>query len=112
MHKRILAILAPPIAIGKYGGAAAWCAAPIGVAWISALVGIAIGLRGEAEGMSTMWWSVALGCAIWALAAVWAEAVITGIDHDAAHLADSTRDHTVAPTDDEIDPLEQLRQAR
>ncbi|PWV59044.1 hypothetical protein [Plasticicumulans acidivorans] len=114
MHKRLLAIVAPPIAIARHGGHAAWCAAPIGTVWMSALVGIGIGLQGDlnSDGREVMTWVVALGVAIWAIAAAWAQLVISGVDDDSAHEPDSTFDHTVYLSGDEPDPLEQIRGMR
>lgn len=114
MQKKTLAFLAPPFAIARFGGRVAWCAAPIGTVWMSAIVGILIGIQGD---MSTatrepMLWVIALGLAIWAVSSVWALMVIGGVDHDAAHDADSTLEHTVHAEEDELDPLEQIRGMR
>lgn len=114
MQKKTLAWLVPPFAIARFGGRVAWCAAPIGTVWMSAIVGILIGLQGD---MSTsehkpMLWVVGLGIVIWAVSSVWALMVIGGVDHDVAHDEDSTLDHTVNATDDEHDPLEQIRGLR
>lgn len=110
MQKKTLAFLAPPFAIARFGGRVAWCAAPIGTVWMSAIVGILIGIQGD---MSTatrepMLWVIALGLAIWAVSSVWALMVIGGVDHD----ADSTLEHTVHAEEDELDPLEQIRGMR
>ncbi len=114
MQKKTLAFLAPPFAIARFGGRVAWCAAPIGTVWMSAIVGILIGIQGD---MSTatrepMLWVIALGLAIWAVSSVWALMVIGGADHDVAHDADSTLEHTVHAEEDELDPLEQIRGMR
>lgn len=114
MQKKSLAIVAPPFAIARYGGRVAWCAAPIGTVWMSALVGILIGFQGDMSSPAhePMYWVIGLGCAIWAVSSVWALMVIGGVDHDLAHDEDSTLEHTVDPRDDELDPLEQIRGMR
>ena len=49
MKRTLLALLAPPAAVARYG-CAACTAAPIGVFWLSSLAGIGYGLAGGTLG--------------------------------------------------------------
>lgn len=114
MNKMALAAVLPPLAIAKYGGRAAWCAAPIATVWMSALVGIAIGLNGDVAGSTQgpSHWVLAFGLFVWAVSSIWAVMVIRGVESDAAHTPDSTADRLAARADDDTDPLDQIRGLR
>lgn len=109
MKKTILTILLPPVAIIHYGVSATRTAAPVAVFWIASLVVIVLGLRGgplNPEGPA--WLLLGLGVFMWVIAAIWAELVIKGVEHDLHHDPDSTLDHKIEPSTDEPDPLKEL----
>lgn len=109
MKKIILTMLVPPVAIVRYGVSAPRTAAPVAVFWIAGLAVIAIGLQG---GLGPAWFLVGLGVFMWVLAALWAELVIKGVEHDLHHDPDSTLDHKIEPTPDEPDPFKELSKGR
>lgn len=109
MKKFILAVLIPPLAITRYGINASWTAAPIAVFWLASIVGITVGLQsGPLNPGGPTWLIVGLGIVMWIVAAMWAELVITGVEHDLHHDPESTLDHKIEPTPDEPDPFKEL----
>lgn len=113
MKKTIIALLIPPVAIARYGISATWTAAPIAVFWMASLVGIAVGMGGgPLSQQGPAWPIVGLGVFMWAVAAMWAELVITGVEHDLHHDPDSTLDHKIVPQPDEPDPFKELSKAQ
>lgn len=119
MKRTAFALFAPPLAVCRYGGAGL-CAAPIGVFWIAGIAAIVYGLfggtgttAGIAAGVS--WGTVALGVALWAIAAAWAETTLKGVEADRADRNCernlSTMCRLIRPQSEE-DPFEQVRKYR
>jgi hypothetical protein len=109
MKRAIKAYLMPPAAVYHYGPATN-TAAPIAVFWLAGLISIGYGLAGGLTSQpSASWLEILLGVVIWAVAGAWARLVITGVEHDARHLPDSTLDHTVEPHATDPDPLKVVR---
>lgn len=105
MQRTVLALLAPPTAVLRFG-AAGPTAAPIGVFWLTGIVGLAYGLVGGVRnlpGLSLP--ELLLGITLWLIAGVWARLVIRGVEHDIVHAGTSTHDHQIAPDPNEPDPL-------
>jgi len=70
MKRAGLTLVTPPFAARKFG-CAGCCAAPIGVFWITGIVGIVYGIVGGPTNlMGPSWNTIALGLALWGIAAV------------------------------------------
>lgn len=102
MKRTVLAFVAPPAAVARYG-CVSCTAAPIGVFWLSSLTSIAYGLANALGGL------VAMGVLLWLIAAVWTRLVIRGVQSDLLQREDSTQAHLAIPRLDEPDPFAQLR---
>ncbi len=112
MPKVVLNILIPPFAACRYG-CAGCCAAPIGVFWLAGIVGIIYGLLGgPLELHMADWKTVALGAGLWIIAAVWAALTIRGASADKCANKSSTICNKILPSEDEPDPLEEVRKAK
>ncbi len=108
MKRTMLALIAPPAAVARYG-CVTCTAAPIGVFWLGSLAGIGYGLAGGTLGdLFGPGFLIAAGVLLWLIAAAWARLVIRGVESDLLHRADSTHDHQVESPIDE-DPFHQLR---
>ncbi|MEJ2061160.1 MAG: hypothetical protein P8Y64_11865 [Gammaproteobacteria bacterium] len=113
MKRSVLAVIIPPLAVCRYG-CAGCCAAPIGVFWLTGIVGIVYGLLGgplQTAGIS--WGTVGLGVLLWAISIVWAQLTLRAAD------ADRCQDRKVSPLCarilprmDEPDPLDEVKRAR
>lgn len=110
MKRRVLALLAPPIAVCRFG-CAGCCAAPIGVFWIAGLVSIIYSFFGgpaELEDFSAG--TFLLGVILWGIAATWAELTINGIDaDDQCDKNSSSLCRIVKPTLDDSDPMDEIK---
>ena len=107
MKRTLLALIAPPAAVTRYG-CVTCTAAPIGVFWLGSLAGIGYGLAGGTLGnLLGPGFLIAAGVLLWLIAAVWARLVIRGVESDLLRRADSTHTHQVEPADE--DPFHQLR---
>ncbi len=113
MKRSILALLTPPVAVCRYG-CASCCAAPITVFWITGIVGIIYAFFGgpvATEGVSLG--TLALGAALWGIAAIWAETVIKNVEQDENDPECVTRSSTVCrivrPRTDDSDPLDEVK---
>lgn len=102
MKRTMLALIAPPAAVARYG-CVSCTAAPIGVFWLSSLSSIAYGLA------STLSGPIVMGILLWLIAAVWARLVIRGVESDFLQREDSTQAQLAIPQLDESDPFTQLR---
>ncbi len=111
MPKTLLVLLVPPFAACRYG-CAGCCAAPIGVFWLTGIVGILYGLiwGGPAEGTGPQ--VVLLGVGLWAAASIWAALTIRGADADRCAERTSSWCSTILPSEDDPDPLDEVRKAR
>lgn len=110
MKRRVLALIAPPVAVCRYG-CAGCCAAPIGVFWIAGMVSIIYAFFGgpaEIEGFSAG--TFLLGIILWGIASTWAELTIGGIDaDDKCDQNSSTLCRVVKPRIDDSNPLDEIK---
>lgn len=107
MKRTAIAMIVPPVAVIHYGHANA-TAAPIGVFWGFALISVCYGMLGGIFSTSGISWiEVLLGITLWLISGVWARLVIRGVQYDIEHTQESTLAHTVAPSLEDPDPLEQ-----
>lgn len=113
VKRSILALLAPPVAVCRYG-CAGCCAAPIAVFWIAGIISIIYAFFGGpvvSEGISLG--TLALGAALWGIASIWAETVIKSVEQDESDPECETRSSTVCrmvrPRADEHDPMEDVK---
>lgn len=112
MKRKILTILIPPLAVFRYG-CTSRCAAPIGVFWITGIIGIIYGYLGGPAGLDTISWvTLGLGVVLWAVAAIWAESAIRGIDSDLQDSKGQADTNTVCPHPDESNPLDEVKKFR
>lgn len=102
MKRTLLALIAPPAAVARYG-CVSCTAAPIGVFWLASLASIGYGL---ANALGSF---VVAGVLFWLIATVWARLVIRGVESDLLQREDSTQAHRAIPRLDEPDPFSQLR---
>jgi hypothetical protein len=103
--------LMPPVGACRYG-CGTNCAAPVTVFWLFGVVSVVYGLFGGPTGATGISWStIALGFAMWAIAAVWTMLTIQGVEEDRCHGSWSTRDHHVEPDETEKDPFEEIKKA-
>lgn len=111
MKSYIMSALVPPMGACRYG-CGTHCAAPISVFWLFGVVSVIFGLLGgpTAEpGIS--WYTVALGFAMWGIAATWTMLTLKGVEADRCHDLWSPKDHHIDPSLDEVDPLEEVKKA-
>jgi len=113
VRRKTLAILIPPLAVCRYG-CASCCAAPIAVFWITGIVGIVYGFMGGPASLpSVSWITVGLGVGLWALASIWAETTIRGVEADRqdpkCQQNNSNICRIVRPRLDESDPLDEVK---
>lgn len=110
MQRRFLGIIAPPVAVCRYG-CAGCCAAPIGVFWIAGLVSIIYAFfGGPAELESFSIGTFSLGAILWIIAAAWAELTLKGIDaDDSCDDQNSSLCRMVKPKIDDSDPLDEIK---
>jgi len=110
MNRKYLALLIPPAAVMKFG-CATCTAAPIGVFWLTSLVGLGYVLTGGVLGAyeQSRWIILGLSVILWLIAAVWARVVISGVHEDLHPGAQGSLDRRVEPHPDEPDPLKEAR---
>jgi len=110
MNRDKIAWLVPPAAVMKYG-CAACTAGPIGVFWLTSLVGLFYGLTGGTlggvQGSSLV--VIGISLLLWVIAAVWARVVMCGVKDDMTDHPESALKRRVIPRLDELDPTEQVR---
>lgn len=109
MQRTTFSILVPPLAVCRYG-CAGCCAAPIAVFWLAGIVSIIYGFLGGPASLETVsWTTVALGVGLWLIATVWARMAIRGVTDDKCQRKSSSICRIVMPSDDEHDPLEDIK---
>ena len=110
MKRRALALIAPPVAVCKFG-CAGCCAAPIGVFWIAGLVSLIYAFFGGPTGLDGFsGGTFILGAILWGIATTWAELTINGIDaDDQCDQENSSLCRMVKPKLDDSDPLEEIK---
>ena len=112
MKRAALTLFTPPLAVCKFG-CAGCCAAPIAVFWLTGIVSIIYGfVGGPANLMGTSWNTVALGLALWGIAAVWAFITIRSGDENQCEGGNSPLCKQILPESDESDPFDEVRKAR
>jgi hypothetical protein len=109
MKSTWLGFLVPPLSVYKKGSAA-MCTGPIAVFWLTGIVSLAYGLEGGpvADGKIS-WVLLGLGVLLWAIAAVWAWLVVSGVEQDAEGSELSTRRTQIDPERYTADPMDELR---
>lgn len=110
MNRRVLAILAPPVAVCRFG-CAGCCAAPIGVFWIAGMVSLIYAFFGGPAGLESFsTGTFVLGLILWTIATIWAELTINGIDaDDKCDESISTLCRVVKPDLDDSNPLDEIK---
>ena len=111
MNRLMFSMLAPPLAVCRYG-CAGCCAAPIAVFWITGIGAILYGFAGGPAQLAMVSWpTVGLGILLWAIAAVWAMTAIRGVEGDASdpkcEKKASTVCRIVPPSANDSDPLDE-----
>jgi len=113
VKRKLMAALAPPLAVCQYG-CAGCCAAPIGVFWVTGIIGIIYGFMGGPTGLEQISWTTSLlGLGLWIIAAVWAETTIRGVEADQEDPNCKTKNSSICrivkPALDEADPLDEVK---
>ncbi|MCG6887106.1 MAG: hypothetical protein LJE74_07850 [Proteobacteria bacterium] len=111
MKRKLLAILAPPVAVCRYG-CAACCAAPIGVFWITGIVSLVYAFFGGPTGVDGLsLGTLGLGFTLWGIAAVWSANVIKGVDEENTNCQPNSSSlcNLVKPAPDDSDPLDEVK---
>ncbi len=112
MKRAGLTLVTPPFAACKFG-CAGCCAAPIGVFWITGIVSIVYGIVGGPTNlMGPSWNTIALGLALWGIAAVWAAITIRSADDEKCNGRNNRLCNKILPATDESDPFDEVRKAR
>ena len=103
--------LLPPVGACRYG-CGTNCAAPVTVFWLFGVVSVVYGfLGGPTSEPGISWYTIGLGLALWAIAAVWTLLTLQGVEADRCHGVWSPRNHPVEPTDSEADPFDEVKKA-
>jgi hypothetical protein len=109
MNRTLLALLAPPAAVARFG-CATCTAAPIGVFWLAGLVSIGYGLAGGApHALLSAGGLIVVGVLLWLIATAWARLVIRGVESDLLQHEGSSRATQIPPKPDDPDPFSQIR---
>lgn len=111
MNRKLLAILAPPVAVCRYG-CAGCCAAPIGVFWITGIVSLVYAFFGGPTGVDGIsWGTLGLGFVLWSIAAVWSANVISGVDNEDKNceVQNTSFCNLVKSSLDDSDPLDEVK---
>jgi len=113
MKRAALTLLAPTVAVCRFGCASCY-AAPITVLWLAGIVGIVFGFLGDPVSVTeTSWGTVALGLSLWGLASLWTAIAIHGGSGEAqCDKPDSPVCHTINSGTDKPDPHNEIRRAR
>jgi len=103
MKRAALTLLAPTVAVCRFGCASCY-AAPITVLWLAGIVAIIFGFLGVPVRLTgTSWSTVVLGLALWGIASLWTAIAIRGSDEAQCDSPDSPVCHTINPGTDESD---------
>ena len=112
MNRLTLAIVAPPLAVCRYGRAGR-CAGPIAVFWLGGIVGLAYGYHGGPLSLpGPDPWTLALGVALWGIATVWSLVTLKGVREESCRRPQDRFCRRVMPSLDERDPLDEIRRSR
>jgi hypothetical protein len=108
IDRKLIAVLAPPLAVVKYG-CASYTGAPIAVFWLAGLVSIGYGLVGGVLGLpSRSWVEILLGIVLWGIAAAWTWLVLGGVSEDLQQGQNSPLQRRVVPHTEESDPFKEV----
>ena len=112
MQRKVLALIAPPIAVCRYG-CASCCVAPIFVFWLASIGSVIYAFFGGPSGLDGFsWGTLALGMILWVIAVTWAETVIKGVSDDQKVPRCSGKSSTlcsiVSSNNNDADPLEEV----
>mgnify|MGYP007121444648 CR=1 FL=1 len=111
MRKTLITAMIPPLSACRYA-CNTQCAAPITVFWLFGVVSVVFGvLGGPTNHTDVSWPTIALGVAMWAISSVWTTLTLSGVEADLRHSPASSRDRQVSPSEQEGDPLEEIRKA-
>ena len=117
MHRHILGVAIPPIAICRYG-CAGCCALPITIFWVGGVAAlIYFFFYAQPEHSWLYNGSLLLGLGMIALSIVWTEMTITRVIRTGCNKPKSTKKSFCGGLaggieEEEIDPLEEVRRAR
>ena len=112
MKRAALTLLAPTLAVCRFGCASCY-AAPITVLWLAGIVAIVFGFLGVPVSLTGPGWSaVALGLALWGIASLWTAIAIRGGDEEQRGRPDSPVCHTINSGRDESDTRNEPPRAR
>lgn len=110
-NRYLTSVLAPPVGACRYG-CGTNCAAPVTVFWLFGVVSVVYGFLGGPTGQPGIsWYTIGLGLAMWALAAVWTMLTLTGVAEDRCRGQWSTRSRRAVTTDAEADPFDEVKKA-
>ena len=111
-NKYLTSILFPPVGACRYG-CGTNCAAPVTVFWLFGVFSVVFGFFGGPTGVDGISWAtIGLGLAMWAISAVWTLLTMGGVAADQCHGVWSPLDRKVEPSEDEIDPLNEIKRLR
>ena len=111
LKRYVTSVLMPPVGACRYGCGSS-CAAPVTVFWLFGMVSVIFGFLGGPTGEPGIsWYTIGLGLAMWAIAAIWTMLTIQGVEEDRCHSAWDTRDHQVEPNKGETAPFDEVKKA-
>lgn len=118
MKPYLIALFLPPFAVCRYGCAGGCCAAPVGVFWLTAILGMVYGWFGGPlghEGIS--WGTVGLGALLYGISVAWAWLTLRQAAEDRCPPVEGVQPRSgvvckVMPGLDEPDPFDEVRKAR
>ncbi len=107
----LLSALIPPLGACRYGRAG-YCAAPIGLFWVTAIAALAYGCLGAPLDLETASSNtVGLGALLWLVAATWAAVTVHSANDKTCGKPSALCDK-IAPRVEEDDPLDRVRSVR
>ena len=112
MKRAALIVLAPTVAVCRFG-CASCCAAPITVLWLAGIVAIILGfLPGSAELVAPSWGSVGLGLSLWGISALWTAVAVRGSDGSLCDGPDSAVCNRVNSAQGDSKQFDEIHRAR
>lgn len=111
MKRYMTSALLPPVGACRYGCGTS-CAAPVTVFWLFGVVSVVYGfLGGPTSEPGISWYTIGLGLAMWAIAAIWTLLTLQPVEEDRCDGIWSPRDHLVEPTESEREPFDEVKKA-
>jgi hypothetical protein len=103
--------LLPPVGACRYGCGTS-CAAPVTVFWLFGVVSVVYGfLGGPTSEPGISWYTIGLGLAMWAIAAIWTLLTLQAVEEDRCDGIWSPHDHLGEPTESEQEPFDEVKKA-